>query len=179
MDANQENGDLYVWGEYQATKSCAQCNHRDPFLVSKAIEGQIVSIACGPHQTIAVTSTYSQSHDTHDMHGTHGTRAYVCLITWAEDHRVWAWGGGVLKNITNGHADLHQFHRPTLVEAFDGYKVAQVACGDFNVVGLTGEPLSPFFPSLSVLTFVESQKCVHSARGSGHRPRPRLLQEVA
>ncbi len=147
MDANQENGDLYVWGEYQATKSCAQCNHRDPFLVSKAIEGQIVSIACGPHQTIAVTSTYSQSHDTHDMHGTHGTRAYVCLITWAEDHRVWAWGGGVLKNITNGHADLHQFHRPTLVEAFDGYKVAQVACGDFNVVGLTGEPLSPFFPS--------------------------------
>jgi hypothetical protein len=60
-----------VWGEYQATKSCAQCNHRDPFLVSKAIEGQIVSIACGPHQTIAVTSTRSQLHNTHDMRYTH------------------------------------------------------------------------------------------------------------
>jgi hypothetical protein len=79
-----------------------------------------------------------------------------------EDHRVWAWGGGVLKNPTNGHADLHQFHRPMPVEAFDGYKVAQVACGDFNVVGLTGEPLTSYFPSLLAvpkLTFVESRQC--------------------
>ncbi|KAL6057694.1 E3 ubiquitin-protein ligase herc2, variant 2 [Balamuthia mandrillaris] len=107
-----QNGELYVWGEYSIEHTNAhKKNDGRPVLISDHVPGHITHIACGPHQTLALT----------------------------DEDKVWGWGGGVLKYpMDSPHFNLAH-NRPMLIESLSGLHIAQLACSDYMVVAVSSE----------------------------------------
>jgi len=114
-----DSGEVYTWG----FGVHGRLGHGDESsqTVPKQVEGMVgrraVLISCGGYHTACL------AHDTPDGHG-------------ADPKDVWTWGFNRYGQL--GHGDHKDQLRPKKVRALTGRSIAQVICGSWHTVAITG-----------------------------------------